>query len=101
MNTLRAYLGTDTPLTLWVRDDAGKRVLSNFDSLEVLLYPYGWSTDIGLVLTAANPETGKVTFTLTQAAADAYLCAGSYRYVLKGTDGSDTETLASGLLEVV
>lgn len=101
MQTHRAYLGTDSAITVWVRDEDGKRVLSGFDSLEVLFYPYGCPTDLGLTVTAANPATGKVTFTITAAQAEAYFSPGSYRYVLKGIDGSDSETLESGLLEVV
>lgn len=100
MNTHRAYLGADTPITCWVRDDDGKRDLSAF-TLSVLLYPYGTSQDLGLTISATNPATGKATFTVTAEDADAYLCPSVYRFVLKGVDGGDSETLYTGLLEVV
>lgn len=100
MNTHRANLGSDTEITCWVRDVDGKRDLSGF-TLSVLLYPYGSSTDLGLTIAATSPADGKVLWTMSAADADAYLCAGSYRFVVKGVDGSDSETLYSGLLEAV
>jgi hypothetical protein len=101
MNTHRAYLGTDTTVTCWVRNDSGKRDLSGFDSLGVQFYPYGSATDIGLDLVGTVAATGKATFEVTAANAQAYFTQGIVRFVLKGVDGTDSETLYSGLLEFV
>lgn len=101
MHTLRAYLGTDTDLTVYVRNAAGERDLTTFDSLSVLFYPYGSSTDVGLTVTATGNSSGAASFTITSANMDAYLAQDVYRFVLKGVDGSDTETLFTGLLEAV
>jgi hypothetical protein len=99
MQTHRANLSADTVITCWVRDESGKRDLSA-KTLTVTIGPYGFPCVL-LTLDATSPATGKVTFTVTQAAADAYFCPGVYRFSVIGTQSSVDENVYSGLLEVV
>lgn len=99
MQTHRVSLSSDTLVTCWVRDESGKRDLSDF-TLSALIYPYGKNCEL-LTVSAASAVDGKATFTVTAEDAVAYLWPGVFRFVLKGVDGSDSETLYSGLLEAV
>ena len=101
MNTHRAYMGADTAITGYARDESGKRTLSSFASLSVVLDPYSSGQELGLSITATTPATGNATFTVTKEDADAYLAPGPYRFALLGLEGADYETLYVGLLEVV
>lgn len=93
---LRAYRGTDTALTLWIRDEAGKRDLSGLD-LSLEISQYGRSCDPLVTVEAASAEDGKLTATLTADTADGELGPGLFRVDAIGDD----ETLAVAMLEVV
>lgn len=100
MNTLRAYMGSDTALVLWIRDEAGKFDLEDGDVAKLYLYPYGSSVKVeesGITGTLAGATDGKLNFTITEAYAESNLVRGLYRYsaYVDGTRKSD------GLLEVV
>lgn len=99
MQTHRAYLGADTAITAWVRDDAGKRDMTG-ETLTVHLYPYGRSTELseGAAIAATSAEDGKITFTVTEAYADSYLRTGAYRMQVKA---GGTAVVYDALLEVV
>lgn len=101
----RAYRNTDTPLTAWVRDEAGKLDMTG-QTVEVAIpYPCpGWGYDyqIGthgpeLIIPATSPEAGKVEFTIT---------AGNINQKLQGPAQvlfirADGVTVGTGLLEIV
>lgn len=95
MNTQRAYMGADTTIAHWVRDDAGNRDFTG-DTLTVELYAYGLP-DVLDTLAATSPEAGKVAFTVTEAFADRALSPGVYRYQIK----AGAAVVGGGLLEVV
>ena len=101
MNTSRAYLGADTTLTLWLRDDDGKiAFVPASDDATMYLYPYGSSVKVeetGLVGVIDTLPTGRAIFTITEAYAEANLPRGSYRYVVK----LNAAQVSDGLLEVV
>lgn len=99
MHTHRISLFSDTAVTCWVRDEDGKRDLSGF-TLSAIVYPYGKTTEL-LTVDADSDADGEAVFTVTAANAEAYLWPGVFRFVLKGVDGGDPETLYSGLLEAV
>jgi hypothetical protein len=99
VNTLRAYLGSDTLLTLWLRDEAGKRVFSS-ETCRMYLYPYGSGVKVeeaGIAGVIDAEPTGQAEFTVTEAYAEANLKPGPLRYVVK----LDDVQVADGLLEVV
>lgn len=93
MNTHRAYRGTDTDITGWVRDEAGKTALTD---LSVDLYAYGLDYPLS-TLDATSPTEGQFSFTVTEDFALRYLAPGPYRFTVKVGDAA----VYSGLLEVV
>lgn len=95
MITQRAYMGADTAIGHWVRDDAGKRDFTG-DTLAVEFYAYGMP-DVLDTLEATSPEAGKVMFTVTQSFADRALSPGVYRYQIK----AGAAVVGGGLVEVV
>lgn len=100
MNTLRAYMGSDTALVVWIRDESGKVALLDGDESVMYLYPYGHSVmveEAGIAGTLDGDIDGKLNFTITEEYADANLYPGTFRYsvFLEGTRRQD------GLLEVV
>lgn len=100
MNTLRAYMGSDTALVVWIRDEAGKVDLADGDECVLYLYPYGSSVKVeetGIAGTLAGATDGKLNFTITESYADTNLKPGLFRYsaYLEGSRKAD------GLLEVV
>lgn len=99
MNTHRAYLGSDTTITVWLRDEAGKVTFTDGDEITLTLYPYGSTTDLGADIdgTFADETPGRVAFTITAEYADANLTRGPFRYVVR-IDGVQAQ---DGLLEVV
>lgn len=97
MRHFRAYRATDTALTFWVRDDAGKRDLSEVESLTVEISRYGRSEDSLVSLTGTSAEDGKVAATLTAATADRELGPGLFRVDVV----ADDVALLTGVLEVV
>lgn len=99
MNTHRAYMGADTTVACWVRNESGKRNVSAADLTAVLSnYP---STVTILALGAAQvvdgDDIGPVTFDIEQTMSDRYLAPGFYRFQIK----ADNEVVYGGLLEMV
>ena len=98
MQTQRAYTSADTDLTLWVRNDAGKRSLSGL-TLSAEFFAYGRPGDALASVTATSPATGKVTYTVDKDTAYNTLGPGLFRVQLIAND--DQEVIYQGLLEVV
>lgn len=97
MQTHRAYMGADTAITCWARQDGDKRTLTGH-TLTVQLYPYGSPTELGEAISATSPAAGKVTFTVTETFADSYLSQGLYRMAVESDSAG---VVYDGLLEVV
>lgn len=89
MNTHRAHSGATTPITCWVRDDAGKRDVAGV-ALTVPVYVYGQTSPL-LTLAGTRIAAGQVNFTVT-----ASMSPGLYRFDVKAGD----VVVYSGLLEV-
>jgi hypothetical protein len=91
----RAYAGADTPLTAWVRDEAGKQDLSAVESLTVEISRKGCPL---LTLEADSPEAGRVDFTLTAENVQQQLnLLGVFRLRII----ADNRVIQSGLLTVL
>jgi hypothetical protein len=103
MNTHRAYMGADTVITCWVRDEAGARDMA--DAMKAYIYPYGRSDEITTAVAeqahedVESSQIGKIQFTVTKAMGDTHLVPGVYRFQIK-TDTAP-EVLYDGLLEMV
>lgn len=98
MNTHRAYLATDTALTMYARSDSAVRDLSGASVLKAYLYPYGSSLKVDETgITATGSSVGLISFTVTDTYADANLKAGLFRLVVE----ADDVNVYDGLLEVV
>jgi hypothetical protein len=96
MNTLRAYMGADTALAVWVRQNDAKADLTG-DELSVVIYPYG-RVDEALTLTATQSSASDaVRFTITEDDAARSLQPGPYRFVVL----ADSAVVSDGLLEMV
>lgn len=92
MDTQRAYVDTDTSLTVWLRDESG-RIDFTGQQLEVALYAYG----VPGVLTAydaTGSASGAVQWTVP---ADSGYGPGLFRYSVT----ADGATVGGGLLEVI
>ena len=95
MITQRAYMGADTVIAHWARDDEGNRDFTG-DTLTVEFYAYGHPNVLD-TLPASSPEAGHVAFTVTDAFADRALSPGVYRYQIK----AGSAVVGGGLLEMV
>lgn len=92
MDTKRAYVDTDTTLTLWLRDDAGKIDFTG-QALSVAMYAYG-VPGVLVRYDGTSAEPGKVTWTLP---ADSGYGPGLFRYSVE----ADGVNVGGGLLEVL
>lgn len=90
METKRAYSDTDTALTVWLRDDAGK-IDFTAQALSVALYAYGVPMAYD-TLVATSAAAGKVNWTVP-----ADTVPGLYRYAVL----ADGENVGGGILEVI
>lgn len=97
MQTHRAYMGADTAITCWVRQDGDKRSLTGH-TLTVHMFPYGSSVELGETIDATSAEAGKVAFTVTEELADRYLKPGAYRMAVESNTAG---VVYDGILEVV
>lgn len=98
MKTHRATLGTDSLVTCWSRDDAG-RVDQSGATLRAYLFPYGSHTEVetaGIAVTGT--ALGKMTFTVTEEYSEANLLPALYRLSIRNSTGTQ---VYDGLLEVV
>jgi hypothetical protein len=96
MNTLRAYMGADTALAVWVRQSDERADLTGA-ALSVIVYPYGRPDEALTIAATQSSPTDAVRFTVTEADADRALQPGVYRFVLK----ADSAVVYDGLLEMV
>jgi hypothetical protein len=95
VKTHRAWLGADTTITCWVRDDSGKRNLTGA-ALAVPVFAYGLTVPL-VTLDATSPAVGQVVFTITEQQADKTFSPGLYRFHVEAKGA----VAYSGLLEVV
>lgn len=96
MRHYRAHRGTDTALTLWVRDDAGKRDMTGL-ALSLAMRPLGRTGEPLETVAATSPAAGKVTATISATVANSSLGPGLFRMDVVSED----ETLQTAILEVV
>lgn len=96
MQTLRAYMGADTALAVWVRLNDAKADLAG-DELSVVLYPYGRVDEALTIAATQSSPTDAVRFTVTEADAARALQPGPYRFVVM----ADSAVVSDGLLEMV
>lgn len=98
--THRAYIGADSNVVLWVRDEAGKRdfggTVEDPAALDVAMTPYSRNAP-EIALQALSTEPGRVAFTVTEDMAEQQLAPGLFSFRVK----SGNEVVAQGLLEVV
>jgi hypothetical protein len=101
MQTHRAYMGVDTQITCWVRDESGKR---DFDGQELTVYLDTYPATSGIQTLAASQaspgeddEVNPVQFTVESEMAERYLMPGLYRFQVR----ADNEAVYSALLEMV
>lgn len=97
MQIFRAYRNMDTALTLYVRDDAGRKDLGAVDVLTLNISRYGLPGEDLTTVTAANPSVGKVTATITGTVSADTLGPGLFRM----DTVADDVVLRSDMLEVV
>lgn len=90
METKRAFSDTDTTVTVWLRNDAGKIDFTG-EQLSVSLYAYGVPVAYD-TLAATSSAEGKVDWTVP-----AGTVPGLYRYAVL----SDGFNVGGGLLEVL
>lgn len=112
--TLRAYRGTDNPMTVYVRTEEGQMDLSAAQSLQAVVVgraggPGGFggpSPDYGfgfpdwrpiVTVDASSPAPGRVTFTLTHGNLRTRLWGSLYTLFVR----ADNRTIYSALLEIV
>lgn len=102
---LRAYRNTNNPVTVYVRDEAGPMSLTGVTTLQAAI-PYAPFYDYGdypngtqqeLLITAASPSAGKVTFTITQQQLQTKLFGPSFNLFVR----ADDQTIYTAMLEVV
>lgn len=101
MQTHRAYMGVDTNITCWVRDEQGKRDLSGE---ELFVYLDTYPATAGIVTLAAEQAVPgeddvvkPVIFTVDAETAERSLMPGLFRFQIRTAD----EAVYSGLLEMV
>lgn len=93
--THRAYMGADTVVAAWVRDDAGRRDLSGADAITATLYQ-GPAREVATFACSGNDQ-GRVSFNIDSEATDQLLAPGGY--YLKVT--ADGEVIYTALVELV
>jgi hypothetical protein len=96
MNTLRAYMGADTALAVWVRQNDARADLTAA-ALSVVIYPYGRPDEALTIAATQSSPTDAVRFTVTEADAERSLQPGVYRFVVL----ADSAVVYDGLLEMV
>ena len=90
----RAYAGADTNLTCWIRDEDGRRDLSEADVSVLVKRPNGYTV---ATLEATGSDEGEVEFEVTADTVSRYLAPGVFNVEILA-DGS---VVGLGHLEVL
>lgn len=93
LNTMRAYLGADTSITAWVRDERGRHDLAQYGGIEIEI-----KRGAGRVLSvrATGTDKGRLSFEVT---ASAVQRIGVGHFTVRAI--ADGQVVCVGTLEVV
>lgn len=94
--THRAYMGTDSPQTAWIRDEGGRHDLTQYEEIVVEVKSMGRDRP-NLTLTATGSAEGELEFTVTADGARKRLWPGVFNLFAK----ADGKVIYTGLLELL
>lgn len=99
LRTFRGYRGSSNTFETWIRDAQGRANLAGAE-IRIRVYAYDRGHHRAEVVGEGTAE-GRVTFTISHAAAQQRLPAGLYRLEIVVGSGEDRQTAQVGLLELI